>query len=127
MILALMACSDDSPTATESASNTVSWDAGHVTLQADDFRIEVGGMTYLGNVDSVFVGGDPGGSANNSLETEWTEHDTSMRLYMYFESADGDWWCYEIRTYDGSESGDWVYYYGEFFKSPVGHRFYRRR
>ena len=117
-------CSDDdSPTSPVSSTHDVSWDAGHVSLQADDFYIEVGGVKYVANVETIDVDGDPGSDDYQSLELEWGENGTTMRLYIYLQASGGEWWSDEIRTYDGSDDGEWIYYYGEFFKSPLGTSF----
>ena len=124
----LVGCSDDTPTqAGTTTGNPVLWDTGHIRLQADDFYLEADGVTYLANVDHVEIGGD-WDSANNTygtIELEWTEHGNDMRLYVYFQATTEMWWCDEIRTYDGHKDDGtrWIYYYGEFFKSPVGSAF----
>jgi hypothetical protein len=48
-----------------------------------------------------------------------------MRTNFYFTLTDTEWWVNEIRTYNGKSGtdADWVYYYGEFFRSPIGTTF----
>jgi hypothetical protein len=121
--LAVTGCASD---ATGEAANHVVWDTGSIRLEADDFYIDVAGTRYRADVPGVDVGGNPGNSTFRTLELEWTEHGTDMRLYIYFEADVSTWWSYEIRTYDGAPSTDgtrWVYYYGPFFESAVGSTF----
>ncbi len=115
-----ISCSKDKPTDSTSKPNPVSWNTGVVSLIADDFYIQAAGVTYLANVLNVNVGG-----SSNTLELEWVEHDTDMRLYVYFEADSANWWSDEIRTYDGAKNDGtrWIYYYGEFFKSTLGTQF----
>jgi len=46
-----------------------------------------------------------------------------MRLVFNFRNDGKEWWSDEIRTYNGRTPGDWIYYRGEFFRSPLGTRF----
>ena len=43
-----------------------------------------------------------------------------MRLYLYLAADDTHWWVSELRTYDGSPSGEWIAYTGPFFRIPLG-------
>jgi hypothetical protein len=107
------------------AKNAVHWLSSNVRLDADDFYLEAKGVRYLANVAGVDVGGDPGGSTYRSLELEWTEHGNPMRLYMYLNADATQWWSAQIRTYDGTpgDGSQWVYYYGDFFRSAIGATF----
>jgi hypothetical protein len=100
--------------------NPVSWNYQVVSLTADDFYIEAAGVKYLANVSNVFVDG-----SSSTLELEWIEHETDMRLYIYFATDSANWWSYAIRTYDGAmnDGTRWIYYSGEFFKSALGTQF----
>jgi len=118
-------CSDD-PAGV--SSTPVLWEFGGVRLEADDFYIEIegSGARYRANVPGVIVGGNPGNPTFKTLELEWSEHGTAMRLYIYFEADTIQWQSYEIRTYDGAPNSDgtrWVYYYGPFFQSAIGSPF----
>jgi hypothetical protein len=97
----------------------VKWITPSVSLTADDFSIEVDGKQYLANAAKVNVSSDPGNSGYTSLELRWTEHARQMRLFMYFYSDGKEWWSDEIRTYDGQEGPEWLYYFGDFFTKPV--------
>lgn len=123
-ILNVAGCSDDGSVSPQ-PTNQVLWDVGYVRLEADDFYIEAKGIRYLANVDSVSIGGNPGDDSTRTLELEWTEHGNPMRLYIYFMADSTDWWSDEIRTYDGTigDGTQWVYYFGEFFKSARGASF----
>jgi hypothetical protein len=118
-------CSDD---AAGVSANSVLWEHGGVRLEAEDFYIEIEGtgVRYRANVPGVVVGGNPGNPTFKTLELEWREHGTAMRLYIYFEADASEWQSYEIRTYDGAPDSDgtrWVYYYGPFFQSAIGSSF----
>jgi len=127
MLLALAACGDDTPTGTDPTPNPVAWTYGTVSLQAADFYLEADGVKYLANVPQVDVGGSGASSTTSkTLELEWVENGVDMRLYIYLSADSAHWWSHEIRTYDGATNDDgtrWIYYYGEFFKSPVGSSF----
>ena len=44
-----------------------------------------------------------------------------MRYFIYFNADSSNWWSEEMRTYNGQQPyGDWLFYYGTFFKSPIG-------
>jgi hypothetical protein len=119
--IAVSQCADSTGT-----SGNLSWSHGGVSLQADDFSIEVNGVLYRGNVPGVRVDGDPGIGDFKTLEIEWTEHGTEMRLFIYLKADAGKWWSNEIRTYDGAPDSDgtrWVYYYGPFFETATGSSF----
>ena len=120
-----LGCSKDTPTEPGNTGNAVLWDVGHVRLQADDFYIEADSVKYYANVANVAVGGSAGDSVYCTLELEWVEYAKDMRLYIYFEADSSHWWSDEIRTYDGAmnDGTRWIYYYGEFFKSPKGSTF----
>ena len=123
----MASCQSKSPSEPAPALNPVLWDTGAVRLQSDDFYIEAAGVKFYANVSNVTVGGDPGSSTYRTLELEWDENSTDMRLYIYFEADTLSWWSNEIRTYDTAHASNdgtqWVYYYGEFFKSPIGSTF----
>lgn len=94
-----------------------------VSLTADSLTIDVGARTF-GTATPMQVHSDPGTpNEYTTLELTWIEHDVEMRLYVYFTSDGRDWWSNEIRTYDGNAQGEWIYYTGEFFRSPLGTAF----
>lgn len=103
--------------------HSVAWQTDVVTAAAADFFIEAGGQRYVGVPNATSVHSDPGDLHYWTLEAEWREHDREMRLYVYFAADDRDWWASEIRTYDGRDPADWIYYRGPFFKTPLGRAF----
>jgi len=95
-----------------------------VSLTADALTIDVGDRTFGTAATPIEVRSDPGTrNEYTTLELTWREHDVEMRLYAYFASDGRDWWSNEIRTYDGNAQGEWIYYTGEFFRSPLGTAF----
>lgn len=104
----------------ETVKNPVNWSTNRVSLEADDFFIIAADDTFYANVDTVDVDSDPGDSAYCTLELIWQEKNVEMRLFIYFISDGTDWWSEEFRTYNGQHQADWIYYYGTFFKSPLG-------
>ena len=103
--------------------NPVSWQTPNVTLTADDFWIEVEGEKFEARVAGIEVSGDPGWNAYTSLELVWFERGREMRLFIYFKSDGMQWWSDEIRTYDGQVPAEWIYYFGDHFRTPVGQPF----
>ena len=102
----------------------VFWSVNNVSLQADSVRITAGGATFVG-VDPLYysVDGDPGDSTYSTLEVTWQENGVEMRFNMYFAADATDWWCMEIRTYNGLASPDWIEYHGtsgNLFKTKLG-------
>jgi hypothetical protein len=104
-------------------SHPVAWHTDVVTLSAADLMIDAGGQRYVGVPRATGLNSDPGNLTYWTLEAEWGEHDREMRLYVYFAADDHDWWASEIRTRDGRDPADWIYYRGPFFKTPLGQTF----
>lgn len=105
-------------------SNTnVSWTTSAVSLRADDFYIEVGGQRYVDRTATLQIASDPGHPHYRDLELIWQEHGVEMRLFMYFAADADHWWVDEIRTYNGHDPGEWLYYKGVFFSSNTGEPF----
>lgn len=115
----------------DDAGSAIDWDSGRAHLQADSFRVEAIG-TFRGQPDTVDgapamrVKGDPGSPTYRTLEVEWQEQGVPMRLYIYFAADETHWWVTEMRTYDGSTRGEWVYYHGDRFRTPRGESFVGR-
>lgn len=106
----------------ESAS-PVRWVTQRASLEADDFRLEVNGTTFRGNAVPSRLHSDPGNATYCTLEVEWLEQGREMRMNIYFDSDRLSWWSNEIRSYNGKSPGNWVYYRGTFFRSPLGQGF----
>jgi hypothetical protein len=101
------------------------WDSGQVRLEADSLRIEALG-TFTGTPDlvdgapAIRVRSDRGDAHYRTLEVEWREQGLPLRLFIYFAADDTEWWVTEMRTYDGSSRGEWIYYPGPLFRTPIG-------
>jgi hypothetical protein len=102
--------------------NQVHWKTEVVDLLAADFWIDVGGNRYFG-ANPRSIRSDPGTAAQWTLELTWLEHGREMRLNLYFASDGHDWWVNEVRTYDGTVPGEWVYYVPPQFRAGVGQAF----
>lgn len=37
---------------------------------------------------------------------------------LRFNADQGSWWSNELSTYNGKQPGNWVFYRGEFFRTP---------
>ena len=105
--------------------NPISWSTPEITLDADDFYITANNKTFHANDPNINIGGDPGNNHYNSLELQWTEHDTPMRVFIYFTNDSQDWWSFEFRTYNGlDQDSDWTFYYdAPYFKAPLGQQY----
>jgi hypothetical protein len=51
---------------------------------------------------------------------DWTDAGTEQRLYFYFAADTSRWWVTEIRTRDGAEPAEWVYYTPSDVGAPIG-------
>jgi hypothetical protein len=121
LLLLYLSCKRESPISIdEETLNPVSWKTSRVSLKADHFFIIADGDTFYSTDDELEVDSDPGDSGYCTLEVTWIEKEVEMRLYIYFYSDGTYWWSNEFRTYNGKENGDWIYYYGTFFKSKLG-------
>ena len=112
------------PSSNSCAGPALAWRTPTVSFQAESFGILADGHCYTSATAKVDVNGDPGDSRYTTLELEWNENNREMRYFIYFGADRSGWWSDEMRTYDGQEPhGDWLYYYGAFFKSPIGGTF----
>lgn len=109
----------------EVGGERINWqtDSGRVRLAAATMAITTGQGIFTAAAADATVHGDPGNGLYWTLEAGWFENGTPMRLYMYFASDGTDWWVTAIRTYDGTDRGEWVIYEGDFFRSPLGKPF----
>lgn len=100
------------------ATQTVEMDAASLTVDAN-------GRTFAPPADTD-VHSDPGTiNQYTTLELEWNDGDTPMRVYMYFTSDGTDWWANELRTYDGTTADPkWIEMTGEFFRTPLRSAFH---
>ncbi len=100
---------------TEPLPHAIKWKTDHVSLEADDFYIIANGKRYLAKDLNVNLNSSPPSPPNfatTTLEVQWNENSTEMRLNIYFKQQDGQWEVDEIRTYNGKKPGDWIYYSG---------------
>jgi hypothetical protein len=111
---------EKSTTPSQEKKNPVEWTTDRVSFKADHFFIVTSTDTFYANSDSIYLNSSPGDSTYCSFELEWQEHGVEMRLFIYFSADSSHWWSDEFRTYNGAQNAQWYYYYGEFFKSPLG-------
>jgi hypothetical protein len=119
--IAIAAHRGDAPAAgSESPGGTAfHWVTSTVQFQAASVEVDAAGRTFVPPQDTQ-VHSDPGTpNQYTTLELEWTDGGTPMRIYVYFDSNGSDWWASEIRTYDGSLGGEWVVQTGQWFRSPL--------
>jgi len=93
----------------------ISWKTKDVTLEANDFWLDINGKRYYGEDAKIDVRSDPAGQKDpdfTTLEATWLENGVEMRMFMYFklERKTGKWTLYDLRTYDGQVKGEWIYY-----------------
>lgn len=106
------------PTTAAIPAAGVLFETKQVSLAARAITIDIDGKTFT-TTTPMEVSGDPGDLKYQTLELVWREHDTEMRMSIYLQANDTEWWSNEIRTYDGTKPGEWAYYRGDFFRSPL--------
>lgn len=107
------------------AANPVEWHTPTVSLTATDFWIIADGQRFTSQGAAVDVHSDPGDATYTTLELTWTEQSREMRFTIYLYAPDpSGWFSNEMRTYDAQPSGDWLFYLGAFFTSPIGATFH---
>lgn len=95
----------------------IEWKTPQVELTADKFDLKIKGkktktQRFKADTQALSVHSDPGNPSYTTLEVEWTEKGVPMRLYMYFASDGKRWRVTEVRTYNGQNPGNWLYYDG---------------
>lgn len=95
------------------------WNTQVASLQADAVSIDVGGRTFRAPANAQ-VHSDPGDSTYQTLELDWSEQGVEQRLFVYFAADPTDWWVSEIRSYNGAQPGDWIYYDAPQVATPRG-------
>jgi hypothetical protein len=119
-----MGCGERTDVPLPSSQNGhIRWETKQVLLEADDFHIDVNGKTYKADVVGGTLNSDPGHENYCTLEAIWREHDTEMRLFIYFVGDATHWWSDEARTYDGQAQGDWIFYRNPFPRTARGQAF----
>jgi len=100
-----------------------SWDSGSVVMTLIDGRILADGKVFLVQPGPILVSSDPGNETYQTLELTWKEHGREMRMNLYFAADERSWWVSELRTYNGAVNGDWLFYGGPLFRTPLGQSF----
>ena len=110
----------EEPGAGSETTNGFHFATAQVQLDADSVEVDAGGRTFVPPADTM-INSDPGTpNEYTTLELEWDAQGVPMRINIYFASDGTDWWATEIRTYDGSPSGEWIEMPGEYFRSAIG-------
>lgn len=92
---------------------SVNWTTSDVSLVADDFYIIANGQKFSQPIQNFKIQSDPAESdseTHTTLETTWQENGVEMRLFMYFKHDGTDWWSNELRIYNGTQAGGWIYF-----------------
>lgn len=109
-----------------SLPNPINWQTPQVSLSADDFYLVANGTRFDGRNATIKISSDPGNPNYTTLETTWAEKGREMRVYTYFYAEDHvattggmikQWGISEMRTYNGRDPGDWIYYQ---HRNPMG-------
>jgi len=80
-----------------------------------------GDLHFTGHGQLLSLHSDPGTRKYRTLEVDWLEQDVYQRLSIYFAADKHDWWVSGMRTYDGRENADWIYFDGDLpGKTPRG-------
>jgi hypothetical protein len=95
------------------------WHTQVASLEADSVTIAAGGRTFRVPADAQ-VHSDPGDATYQTLELDWSEQGIEQRLYMYFAADNANWWISEIRTYNGAQAAEWIYYDAPQVATPRG-------
>lgn len=83
------------------------WKAGNFYIQVDEKRFYGDSATLKLSSDSP----DSGDPNYTTLEATWYEDNIEMRMFMYFSYTPGQFWrLTELRTYDGTNKNEWVFY-----------------
>lgn len=97
-------------TTVTSSNNPIIWKTKYAKISANNFYIRIGDTYYYG-ADNVRVHSDPGSDTYTTLEVTWQENGREMRLNLYFAMDSNKMWrVTEVRSYNGAQSGDWIYY-----------------
>ncbi|MBI3385002.1 hypothetical protein HY030_02300 [Candidatus Gottesmanbacteria bacterium] len=90
-------------------ANSINWSTSYAKLSASDFYIRIGDKKFYGK--DATLNSSPG-NYYTTLEATWHENDVEMRMNMYFQKFvdTGMWEMFELRTYNGNNPGDWIYY-----------------
>jgi hypothetical protein len=104
------------------AAPAFAWRTQMASLTAASMKVEVGGHEFVAPNDAIVIS-DPGTATYRTLEFMWHDGDIEMRVNLYLAANATSWWISQVRTYDGSAKGDWVYYLPPLFQAPLGEPF----
>ena len=85
------------------------WQTQVASLAADSVTISTNGHVFRPPKDAQ-LHSDPGTPTYRTLEMEWHEQGVEQRLYIYFAADDTNWWVNEMRTRDGADPAEWLYF-----------------
>ena len=108
---------------TAGGSNAISWATQRVSLSASDFVLTVNGEKFTGQGKFTRLTSDPGERDYWTFEATWLENGREMSFYIYFEGNENEWWIRDMRTSNGKTPGEWIYYYGNYLRTPRGQGF----
>ena len=113
----------------ETKPNKINWQTPYVSFNASDFYIKIKDKKFYGK-EPIKIISDPG-IEKTTLEATWQENGVEMRLFMYFQKKLSNMWeMYELRTYNGQNPGDWIYYkdsLGETVEGLIGYQNYKNQ
>lgn len=112
---------DDTTLQTPSRMPSLFVDACHA-VRAQAFWIELSDGRRFSPVSADFRC-DPGTASYTTFEGTWTERGVPMRWYVYLHSDGQRWWADEMRVYDGSPGGEWLYVKPVGFEAMLGSPF----
>ena len=105
----------------ESGDRSLVFEDAGISLEADAFRIDVGGRTFRGTGHIALSGYlSP---MEGELELQWYERGILSRLRLALVADDSHWWVDEIATYDGVKGdGQYVHYsdLATLTRTPIG-------
>lgn len=112
------------PTPPSYPKGSINWQTPYARLAAPEFTIFTPNGIFTATGATVRVHSDPGSDRYTTLEATWSEYNVEMRLYIYFAAENGRWRVTELRTYDGRNPGNWIYFDGTALGQPaVGQAF----
>lgn len=85
----------------------------YVSLRANDFTLNINGKIYKAPQKLTSINSDPDDKnlgKYTTLEAIWFDNGIEMRMNMYFKHDGTFWYLNELRTYNGNNPPDWIYY-----------------
>lgn len=115
-----------------STEDGLHWQADHIDLRADAFRLELGDKTYTSVGAPMRADFERAEGGQPILWVEWTEHGHDMRLELVAMTGaasslprgrDDEWWVEEVRVRAPEDPDQWLHHYGPLFTTPLGEVF----